>query len=357
MTSRLLPVLCALSLGACTKQGFLEAPKAEESVLESVGSFQTDTHFLLEPSADAEGLLGRAVQVTSKGGWTIADERAPGCQVRVKRAVADFEKSYRIGLGDMSALSAGYSELIKLEARYGRSVEAAMKVHNLETLTADIVGDCGEVVVTSVRVGTGERTLQRKAEAGGGGRVGKGPIGVKVGRDAATDVVDEMRWSSPQAYAFTYKGIQSRKVFEVQADVPEQVTEGDEINLRLTATDDAYLVIYYLDQNGGGGVLFPDVRLLAPRVKAGQTLVLPPDGDQPIQARLLTPGKPATDTLVIFAFASRGDFDSYKPGAFADGATDLEYINKLNEALSTVPISRWDRHTVTIDIQPKAATP
>ena len=69
----------------------------------------------------------------------IVDERAPG-QVRVKRSVAEYEKSYRIGLGDMTAMSGGYSEILKLEARYGRSVEAAMKINNVETLTADIEG-------------------------------------------------------------------------------------------------------------------------------------------------------------------------------------------------------------------------
>ncbi len=362
----IMSVMSCLSAGACTKQGFLAAPEADPTVNAKVGSFNADTHFLLEPTGDAEALLGRAVHITSAGGWTIADERAPGCVVRVKRSLADYEKSYRIGLGDMTALSGGYGDLLRLEARYGRSVEAAMKIHNLETLTADIAGPCGDVIVKSVRVGTGDRTLQRKAEGALKARVGKGPIGIDAGREAATDSIDEMRWSNPQAYAFTYEQAPTRKIFELDADIPDSLIDGEKFELKLTATDDAYLVIYYLEENGQGDVLYPSAVLPVPRIEPGEILILPPriDPDDPLvppsrrplelHAKLNDPNVPARETLVVYAFAARADFDRFRPAALDEGADTLAYAAKLTEVLSSIPISRWDRHTVTIEILPRA---
>ena len=274
MSRSLLAVLMAMSLGACTKQGFLTAPEADPEVAGKVGSFSTETHFLLEPTSEGEELLGRAVHVSKSGGWTIADERAPGCQVRVKRSQAEYEKSYRIGLGDMTAMSGGYSDLLKLEARYGRSVEAAMKIQNLETLTADTEGPCGEVIVKSVRVGTGERRLVRKAEASAKGRAGNGALAVGGGREAATDVADEMTWSSPQAYAFTYEQSAQRKVFDFQASLNEKVADGEEIEIRFTASQDAFLVIYFLEESGAGTVLYPSSAMPVVQVKAGERVLV-----------------------------------------------------------------------------------
>jgi len=347
-------LLAALALATCTRQGFLAAPEADDGVTDKVGSFSTDTHFLLEPNADAEDLLGRAVHLTSKGGWTIADERAPGCDVRVKRSQAQYEKSYRIGLGDMTAMSGGYSDLLRLEARYGRSVEAAMKIHNVETLTADVAGPCGEVIVKSVRVGTGERRLMRKAEGSLKGRAGKGPVALEGGREGITDVADEIRWSTPQAYAFTYEQSPKRTVFEIEAEIPATVTDGDRIRLKFNAPQDAYLVVYYLDATGAGAILYPSDFLPVPMVKGGDSLSLPPENVKELEARLADPRVATQDTVVVYAFAARGDFDRFKPAAMAGSNDAVTYAADLTRALASIPISRWDRHTATIQIQPKS---
>ncbi len=350
----LLATLVAVALGSCTKQGFLKAPDAEPAVGDKVGSFSTDTHFLLEPSADAEDLLGRAVHLSSKGAWTIADERAPGCQVRVKRSVAAYQKSYRIGLGDMTAMSGGYSEILKLEARYGRSVEAAMKISNVETLTADTEGPCGEVIVNSVRVGTGERRLLRKAEANATGALGRGPLQVGASREGATDVADEMTWSSPQAYAFTYKRAPQHKPLDLQVQAPERVTDGERIQLELRTNQDAYLVIFFLEESGAGAVLYPNAIVPAPRVKSSAALVLPSADEKPIAAALRDPQTGARETLVVYAFTTLADFDQFKPAAIGDGSDAVTYAANLTKALASVPISRWARATLTYEISPKS---
>ncbi|MBA3548339.1 MAG: DUF4384 domain-containing protein [Nannocystis sp.] len=343
-----------MSLGACTKQGFLAAPEADPEVTGKVGSFSTDTHFLLEPTSEAEELLGRAVHISKDGGWTIAGERAPGCQVRVKRSTAEYEKSYRIGLGDMTAISGGYTELLQLEARYGRSVEAAMKIQNLETLTADTEGPCGEVIVNSVRIGTGERRLVRKAEAGVQGRVGKGPVVVAAGREGLTDVSDEMKWTSPQGYAFTYGELPQRKVFDFQASVPNSVVDGQEIEFEFNASEDAYLVVFFLEESGAGAVLYPNALVPVPMVKAGKSLTLPTPEELKIAAQLRDPLIPARETLVVYAFTTREEFEQFKPAAMGDGDNAVPYAANLTQALAGVPISRWARSTLTYDIQPKS---
>lgn len=353
MSRSLLAVLVAMSLGACTKQGFLEAPAASPELTEKIGTFSADTHFLLEPTAEAEELLGRAVHISQSGGWTIADERAPGCQVRVKRSQAEYEKSYRIGLGDMTAMSGGYTELLKLEARYGRSVEAAMKIQNLETLTADTEGPCGDVIVKSVRVGTGERQLVRKAEAAANGRVGKGAAMVSGGREAATDVADEMRWSSPQAYAFAYEKSKHRKVFNFEANVDPSIEDGKEVRFTFSASADAYLVIFFLEESGVGTVLYPHAELPLVKVTAGTTLTLPSAGEPSIQASLRDPKVAARETIVVYAFTTREDYDQFKPSAIGEGDDAVVYAAALTKALSSVPISRWARATISYEIQPK----
>lgn len=354
MSRPLFAVLLAMSLGACTKQGFLTAPEAGTEVTGKVGSFSTETHFLLEPTSEGEELLGRAVHVSSSGGWTIADERAPGCQVRVKRSTADYEKSYRIGLGDMTAMSGGYTDLLKLEARYGRSVEAAMKIQNLETLTADTEGPCGEVIVKSVRIGTGERRLVRKAEANAKGNFGTGAVKVGGGREAATDVADEIKWSSPQAYAFTYEQSAQRKVFDFHANAAPSIKDGEKVHLEFSASDDAYLVIYYLEESGAGMVLYPTPQMPVVKVKAGQTLELPTAEEKAIEAQLRDPKTPARETLVVYAFTTREDFDQFKPAAIGEGDNAVNYAATLTKALSGVPISRWARATISYEITPKS---
>lgn len=197
-------VLQFAALVSCTRGGFLKAPKPDDAA--GVGDFTNDMHFLLVPS-DAESLLGRQVFVSPKGEWTLADERAPGCEVQVQRSSATYNKQHQIGLGDLTSISGGYKQVLNLEARYGRSIEAEFKIENTEVLTAKVTGPCGDKIVKSVRVGKGFRKLVRKAEAGAKSRIGKGPLGAEGGREAATEVLDSIEWSEPQAYAFSYESV------------------------------------------------------------------------------------------------------------------------------------------------------
>ena len=73
---------------------------------------------------------------------------------------------------------------------------------------------CGEVIVKSVRVGSGFRKLVRKAEGAAKGRAGHGAVAAAGGREAATEALDSMEWSEPKAYAFTYDRSAQQKLFQ-----------------------------------------------------------------------------------------------------------------------------------------------
>jgi len=345
-------VLWSMSLGACTKKGFLDAPEADTEVSEKIGGFSSDTHFLLEPTGDAENLLGRQVRVTTAGAWTIADERAPGCEVRVKESSSSYKKKYRVGLGDLTAFAGGYKDMLKLEARYGRSVEAEYEIQNVKTLTADTEGPCGEVIVKSVRVGSGFRKLVRSAEGVAKGRAGKGGIGIEGGREAATEALDSMEWGDPQAYAFSYDRAAQQKQFDFTVNLPEKFTDGDPVRFEFAANETAYLIVIALEETAAGGVLYPSDQVPLPTVKGKSQLVLPSPDEQKVAAQLRDPKTAARETLVVYAFTHREDFDRFKPAAM-DAGEGLAYAEKLEKALSQVPISRWARVTQSYEIVPK----
>src|SRR4051794_27730994 len=60
------------------------------------------SNLLLFPHSAAEELLGRAVRTTTDGKWTIADARAPGCEVAVQKEVAVYTTKRQVDLRSMT---------------------------------------------------------------------------------------------------------------------------------------------------------------------------------------------------------------------------------------------------------------
>lgn len=353
MRRALLAVSMVMALGSCTRGGFLEAPEGGEAA-EKIGGFASDTHFLLEPTSDAESLLGRQVHVTSAGAWTIADARAPGCEVRVKRAGSRYKKKYRVALTDLTAFAGGYADMLRLEARYGRSVEAEYEIENTETLTADTAGPCGEVIVKSVRVGAGFRKLVRSAEAAAKGGAGRGELGAEGGREAATQALDSVEWSDPQAYAFSYARAPQSKQFDFSINLANRFSDGDKVRFEFEASETAYVIVVWLDEQSQGGVLYPSDALPVPTVAPRAKLRLPGAEERQIEARLNDPATPVRETLVVYAFTQRDDFDRFRPESMGVGE-GLAYVKALQEAVQQVPISRWARVTETYEIVPRGS--
>ena len=149
------PLLVIASLVAAGCGGNPLAPKVQDAPADASKTGQAN--LLLFPIADAEALLGRAVQLTQDGAWTIADARAPGCEVEVQRVKAAYSTHRRVDVGSMTAVSAGYAKLVGFEAHYGHTNKADIDIKNTVILKADLRGACGENVVDTVFVGTGKR--------------------------------------------------------------------------------------------------------------------------------------------------------------------------------------------------------
>ena len=341
-------LVCTCLVG-CRKDGFIAAPEAGSDVMGRVGSFDgaPRSHLLLVPMASAEALLGRAVSLSEDGGWTIADERAPGCEVRVERIAAEYTKEYRVALEDLTSLAAGYSAVLGLQAEYGRSIEAEIRIDNTELLKADVRGPCGEVIVDSVSVGRGERRLLRKADASVAATAGRGPVGASAGRGSTAEVKDRIEWATPQAYGFTYRELAPTESLHLDVEMPRRLHDGEGFELRVSSSRDAWLVVFFLEDTGAGAVLWPGPEGEVATVRADEPSVL-----ARLQAVLRDPKQPARESLVIYAFADEHDYRSFKPQDGEQRADGTAYAASLTERLSGVSLSRWARTTVSYEILP-----
>jgi len=312
---------------------------------------------LLFPSGDAESLLGRTVQRTKDGSWTIADRRAPGCDVRVRRREAKYKVKRRVDVSHMTSLSAGFAKLVDLQARYGASDKVDIEIENTAVLHADIRGECGEVIVDKVFVGRGKRKLVRSREAGGGAHATIQGITPGVEHVEKAILGDSIEWKHDQAYGFTYKKLETTEPLSLLVRMSGHITEGDQIDFRFETNKAAWLVVYYLDQQGKGAVLWPSPEEPEPQATAGKPAVLPSVAERlagiTIEARLAQPGVPARETLIVYAFSEKADYDQTKPSVGAASDRGGWLAANLTQKVERLPLSRWTRAKIHYVIKPK----
>ncbi len=327
-----------LPQGFAAQVGQIEAPEGE--------------HLLLYPTGDAEGLLGREVQLSEDGGWTIADARSPGCEVSVRKTESQYEREYTANLKSMASVAAGYADLVSLGAKYGSSIEARANIKNSFVLVGDLRGACGSRVIDSVRVGTGERSMLRSAEAGGGAKAVIEGVPLGAGSENKTEIGGRFAWQNPQGYAFTYKEFEATEPIGLSISVPTRIEEGSKIDIAISAKKQVWLVVFFLESNDRGGVLIPMNGIPEAVVPAGGTYRLPP-----ARATLRQPGVAARETMIAYAFTERADFESLKPpiGTWEEDAA--KYAAELTSKLSSIPIRRWDRTAVSYVIEPTPGAP
>jgi hypothetical protein len=315
------------------------------------------SHLLLFPQADAEALLGRAVQRSSDGSWTMADARAPGCEVQVTREKAAFHTSRKIDVHAMTSLAGGYARLVSMEVRFGRQNRANLAIDNREILHADLRGACGELAVDTVFVGHGRRWLEASSDMGASADVHVGVVNAAPQVSAGQSQDDALEWTDDQAYGFGVTQNAKTEPLDVRVDLPSIVNEGENVSAQFTADREAWLVVYYLDAEGHANVLWPSNEEPTPHVTPQAPATLPSQRERAnnisIRAALLKPGQPARETLVVYAFADKRDFDVLKPAAGSESADGAAYAAELTKKLQTVPISRWSRAVVGYVIQPK----
>jgi hypothetical protein len=342
-----------IALAACSPT--LPPPALHPAAPESHETEQS--HLLLYPEANAESLLGRAVQHAADGSWTIADARAPGCEIAATREKAAFHTSRKVDAHSMTSLAGGYAKIVSLEVRFGRQNTADIDIDNAEILRADMRGACGELVVDSVFVGHGKRSITASAQAGGSADVHVGIVSAAPSVDTGQSQADAISWADDQAYGFTVRENAKVEPLEVRVGLPSFISEGENVTAQFDAAQPAWLVVYYLDGTGHADVLWPSNEEPAPRAAPGAPAILPSEKERSqgihYQATLLKPGQPSHETLVVYAFADRRDFDALKPASGSESADGPAYAAELTKKLQGIPMSRWSRAVVGYTIQPK----
>jgi Domain of unknown function (DUF4384) len=351
---RRLAVVLTLSLPCVS--GCLPPPALAPASAESHATEQA--HLLLFPQANAESLLGRAVQKSSDGSWTIADALAPGCEVSVSREAATFHSSRKVQAHSMTSLAGGYAKLVSVEAKFGQENVADIEVDNTQILHGDMRGACGEFVVDTVFVGHGKRRIEASALTTGKAGVNVGLVSAAPDVDTGASQDDALDWSDDQAYGFRTRENGKSEPLELRASIPSVVTEGDDVEVRFESAAPAWLVVYYIDASGHADVLWPSNEEPEPEAAPGQPAVLPSARERAqgfrIKAALLKPRQPSRETLVVYGFGDKRDFDVMKPGAGSESADGPEYAAALTRKLQNVPMSRWSRAVVGYVIQPRA---
>lgn len=317
---------------------------------------QTDQgQLLLYPEAEGEALLGRAVQTTKDGGTTIAETRAPGCEVEVRREKAEFRSTRKVDLGSMTTLAGSYAKLISLEAKFGDKTTADIEVSNREILRADMRGPCGDVVVDTVFVGHGSRKILRSAARAVSGSAQVGAYTIAPGVDTSSSVLDAIDWKEDQAYGFSFRKQSKEEALDLRVSIPSIAFDGDEVEIGLESTRGAWVVVYMVDVDGKVDVLWPSAEEPAPHVLASTPLVLPSKKEKALgyklRAALAKPGQRTRETLVVYGFADKRDFDAMKPNAGASGGADV--VAELTRRLHSLPMARWSRTVTGYAIEPK----
>jgi len=212
-------------------------------------------------------------------------------------------------------------------------------------------------VVDTVFVGHGKRSITAAAMASGSAEVHVGVVNAAPSIDTGQSQADSISWPNDQAYGFSVRENAKVEPLEVRVGLPSILDEGDSISARFETAAPAWLVVYYLDSTGHADVLWPSNEEPAPQATPDAPAVLPSNRERSqgmnIKATLLKPGQPSRETLVVYAFADKRDFDALKPAAGSENADGPAYAAELTKKLQGVPISRWSRAVVGYVIQPK----
>lgn len=336
--------------GSCVALLCMACPTMVTPPLTSVSPPSLEqAHLLYQPTADASGLLGRAVSLRPDGTWIMADERAPGCSVTEREVISSWTREYEEDLGNVAFASAEASRLAQLRADYGQHLRARGTIRNLRVLKADLSGPCGEQVITSVQIGTGTRELFYRRESSAGAGVGAGSVGVRAGVQGWQRSRERLDWDQEQAWAFTLAQMTEAPNIRLGIDMPAELQDGDQYTIEVLAPRQVWLIALCEEADGRASVLIPNREHPALVIPAGQRRVLPA-----MQATLRDARSEAREKIVLYAFTSQEEYEDFRPPAGAISSEEAtRYHRGLPERLSKLPRRRWGRGEMTYLIQPK----
>jgi hypothetical protein len=303
---------------------------------EDVGSVMDQgEHLLVEPEGEPEALLGRPVTVKPEG-VEIKEALAPGCKVSVHDKMSDWDRTYHQETKDTAGFSANLEKIASLTAQYKQGVRIEAKVHNEKVLTADLSGTCGDLVIKSVKVGTGQREFQYYKQVGGGASAGWKWVSISGGGKSTEDLGATLSWSKSQAWAFTVGSAADTNQAELEIKMPTPIVVGQTVTPKIInkGERDLWLIVISCDQNKSCVVLRPSKTNRVEKVSAHQTSTLEP----------MAPSAPSRERLIVYGFPEEGDYKDFSPPA-GDLTEEehTEYTTGLEERLKAILAKRWTK--------------
>jgi hypothetical protein len=336
-------------------------PDVNEPKVPAGGTNSSVPHceLLVVPESDGASLLGRAVERAADGSMRIADARAPGCDVRVERELSTFHTSSVVSVHSMTSIGGGYAMIAALAAKFGSNSNFNFEVENTAKLKGNLSAACSGTVIDAVYVGRGRRQLATDSHGSVDGHVALPGSAVGGSWDKAHSRDDQVEWAVEEAYGFTTKESARSEGLQIQAQMASTtLTEGDELQVQFDSPQQpAWLIVYYVDSNNHGDVLWPSNEEPEPYVAPGKPAMLPSPRERArgihFKASVPKPGEPSHESIVAYGFVNKADFDVLKPSAGAENADGPTYAASLKKGLQGVPMNRWSRTVVEYVIKPK----
>lgn len=341
----------ALALAACGPSG----PRNAADITDHVASKAAigGEHLLVEPIGNPESLLGRAVTRNEKGQMLIAESRAPGCTVRVKKDPSAWTRTFQEAIQNVGGVSASVPLFAQLQASYGEKLFVLFEVDNAYILEADLAGTCGDNVVRSVKVGTGTRGFSSdyQADFEGEGRTAK--AGAEGGFATRQGIKQALTWKQPQGWAFTVGARAEQNVQRLQMRLQtsgDRIADCEPYSLKITGDTDLYLIILHQDQDGAPTVIGP--RQEAPEIKVPANATTEVGG---MSVNLVDAKVATAEKFIVYGFTDRQEYERLLPPfGFLTPADTATYIDQLDKELAQIPIQRWEKKVIGFQITPQS---
>lgn len=341
--------LAGLTLTACGPSG----PRNATDIADHVAKKVTigGEHLLVEPVGNPESLLGRAVTHDAEGRIVIAENRAPGCTVRVKKNPSSWTRTFQEAIQNVGGVNASVPLFAQLKASYGEKLFVLFKVDNAYTLEADVAGTCGDNVVRSVKVGSGTRgfTSEYRADIEGSVKTTKGGgAGAWANQQG---IKQALTWNQPQGWAFTVGARKEQNVKRLRMRLRtggDRIKDCDPYPLNITSDKDVYIIILHEDEAGNPMIIGP--RQEAPEIKVPANATTEVGG---LYLDLKDPTKATIEKLIVYGFTNQQEYERLLPPFGMLSAKDTKaYIDRLDKELAQIPIQRWEKKVVGFQIQP-----
>jgi hypothetical protein len=314
-------------------------------------------YILYAPTEDGASLLGREV-IAVDDGYEIRPHPKPGCKVRRIETHSDtYERESAQHMQYVVSLDASMSRVGGVSMEAGSEMISTLKVENSKVLTAQLEGDCGDKVITKVKIGVGQRTVMTSEHGSGGVSLGLAQTNIAAALRAKgfKDADLNMSWTQPQAWGFEVgDGKATVDTLELRVTLePTVVADGDTYRVWVEANEPLLLLIIAQEPDNRAAVVVPAMQngsIYNITVPAATQHALPA-----ATAHLRDPGVEQYDTLIVYGLRHEEDLDALdlNLGEMSDtGRTDQ--ATSVMNALAKLPASRVVREEVGYRIVPRS---